>query len=115
MKIVRQLLIILLFVFIGESVSIFLKLPIPGNIMGMLLLLIALLTGILKLHQIETVADFLLEHMAVLFVPAGVGILTVMGDIEDVWAILLMISVVSTIVVMGATALVVSFMRKGRE
>ncbi len=115
MKIVRQLLIILLFVFIGESVSIFLHLPIPGNIMGMLFLLIALLTGLLKLPQIETAADFLLEHMAVLFIPAGVGILTVMGFIQDIWLFIVIISVVSTIVVMAATALIVNFLRKGRE
>jgi holin-like protein len=48
---------------------------VTGSITGMLLLLIFLFTGILKQEQIAETADFLLNHMAFFFIPAGVGIM----------------------------------------
>lgn len=112
MKFVRQLLIILFFVWIGEAISSGMNLSIPGNIMGMLLLLVALLSGKLKISYSEDVSDFLLKHMTLFFVPAGVGILTVLIYIKNVWAWIILISVISTLVVMIVTALVVSLLRR---
>ena len=115
MKYLRQLLIILAFVMVGELLSEWLNLPIPGNITGMLLLLAALLTNVLKLSHIEDVANFLLEHMALMFIPAGVGILTVMGYLESVWFWIVLISIISTLLVMIVTAHVVNLMIRVKE
>jgi holin-like protein len=89
-----------------------LKIPIPGNILGMILLLIALLTGVVKMHQIEEISKFLLDHLTVFFIPAGVGLLSVTGMLKDTWFFILLISVFTTILVMSATALVVRLLRR---
>lgn len=112
MKHLRQIMIILLFVFLGEVLNKIVGIPIPGNILGMLLLLLSLLAGIVKLHQIEEVSRFLLDHMAILFIPAGVGLISVTGIIKDTWWILLLITISTTFLVMSVTGLVVKFTRR---
>lgn len=96
----------------GEILNKVLRIPIPGNILGMILLFVALLTGIIKLHQIEEISKFLLDHLSVLFVPAGVGLLAVTGMLKGSWYLLLLISVVTTILVMSTTAIVVRALRR---
>jgi holin-like protein len=112
LKILRQVALLLLIVFIGEILNRVFKIPIPGNILGMILLLIALLTGIIKLHQIEEISKFLLDHLSFLFIPAGVGLLSVTGVLKDSWYFLLLMAIITTILVMAVTALVVQFLRR---
>ena len=112
MKILRQTALLLLIVFIGDILNRVFKIPIPGNILGMILLLVALLTGIIKLHQIEEISKFLLDHLSFLFIPAGVGLISVTGVLKDSWYFLLLIAIITTILVMAVTALVVQFLRR---
>ena len=71
MKYLRQFCIILLISALGEGVHILLPLPVPASVYGLVLMLGALTSGILKLEQVEDAADFLVEIMPVMFVPAG--------------------------------------------
>ncbi|MGE5678245.1 MAG: CidA/LrgA family protein [Pseudomonadota bacterium] len=112
MKVLRQIIILLLFVFIGELLNQILKLPIPGNILGMVLLLLALVTGLIKLEQVEDISRFLLDHLSVLFIPAGVGLLAVTGRLADTWYLILLISVFTTFLVMAVTGIVVKLLRR---
>ena len=70
MKHVQQFSIILLISVIGELLKTFLPLPVPASVYGLIIMLVALLTGILKLDQVKGAADFLVEIMPVMFVPA---------------------------------------------
>ncbi|MDF2892128.1 MAG: CidA/LrgA family protein [Clostridia bacterium] len=112
MKLIRQITIILLFIFLGEIFNKLVGIPIPGNILGMILLLLCLLMGFVKLQQIDEISKFLLDHMAVLFVPAGVGLISVTGLVKDTWWILLLIAISTTFLVMSVTGLVVKFTRR---
>ena len=76
MKHVQQFSIILLISVIGELLKTFLPLPVPASVYGLIIMLVALLTGILKLDQVKGAADFLVEIMPVMFVPAGAGLIT---------------------------------------
>lgn len=89
--------------FLGELLSKSLIKFIPGNIFGMLILLILLSTKIVKIEAIETVAKFLLDHLAFFFIPAGVGLITVVQLIEGNTVKLIAICVISTFIVMGIT------------
>ncbi|MDQ9840279.1 CidA/LrgA family protein, partial [Acinetobacter baumannii] len=73
MKYVKQFLIILLISAMGEGLYAILPLPIPASVYGVILMLAALISGILKLEQVKETADFLIEIMPVMFIPAGVG------------------------------------------
>jgi holin-like protein len=107
MKILRQLLLIIGIFLIGEILSKTLKLPLPGNIIGMLLLLFLLMTKIVKLEMIEEVSDFFLKHLAFFFIPAGVSLMAKFGLIKDsIWQILL-ICIVVTLAVIAVTGLTV--------
>jgi len=49
--------------------------PLPGSLIGMLLLLALLLTGVIQLNWIESGATQLVRHLAFFFVPIAVGLL----------------------------------------
>ena len=72
MKYITQLLYILLFSGLGELLEKVIPLPIPAAIYGLILLLIALCTGLLKEEKVADAADFLIAIMPVLFVAPAV-------------------------------------------
>lgn len=106
MKYVQQFLIIMIVSFLGELLGQLLPLPIPASVYGLMIMLLCLFTGIIKLNQIEDVADWLIMIMPVLFVPSAVSLMNV-GDafMADLLAISLVI-IISTIVVMVVTGVV---------
>ncbi len=112
MKLIRQAAFLLLIVFTGEVLSKIFLLPLPGSILGLLLLLVLFLIKWIKLEQIEELSTFLMSHLALFFVPAGVGLITVMGLLKETWFMLLAISVITTTVVLAVTALVVQLIRR---
>lgn len=111
MKYLRQLLIVAGIYFAGEAVHSFFKLPIPGTVIGMLLLFAALYTNIIKKEALEDVSEFLISHMSFLFVPAGVGLITVLGLVKDRWIEISAVVFISTIVVFITTAFTVKILR----
>lgn len=106
MKYLCQLLYILLFSFAGEALQALIPLPIPAAIYGMILLLIALSTGLLKSERIADTARFLIAIMPVLFVAPAVNILRYWGIIAPRLGAILIIVVVSTFVVFAVSGLV---------
>ena len=81
MKYLKQLLIILAFSLAGEALQALIPLPIPAAIYGIVLLLIALCTGVLKAQAISDTAHFLIGIMPLLFVAPAVNILKNWGVI----------------------------------
>ena len=106
MKYIRQFLIILLVTFLGEVCRYLLPLPVPASIYGLLLLLAALVTGVVKLEQVKDVSFFLIEIMPLMFIPASVGLLESWGALNGILAEVLIITAVSTFLVMGISGLV---------
>lgn len=83
-----------------------LGLPIPGPVMGMVLFLLALMTVDGLLQKTLPVVNVLLAHFALLFVPAGVGIVEHFERIETEWLPIAASILGSTILAMGTTVLV---------
>ena len=83
---------------------------------GLVLMLGALTSGILKMEQVEDAADFLVEIMPVMFVPAGVGLLEAWGDLQPIWIPVVVITVLTTVIVMVVTGRSTQFViRKDRR
>ena len=97
MKYLRQFAIILFVSLLGEL------LPIPASVYGLVLMLVALTTGMLKVHQVKAAADFLIEIMPVMFIPAGVGLLDSWPALRSVWIPVVLITLLTTIIVMAVT------------
>lgn len=116
MKYLRQFCIILLLSFLGEGLHIILPLPVPASVYGLVLMLAALQTGILKTHQVRETAGFLIEIMPVMFIPAAVGLLNAWGVLKPVFVPVAVITAVTTVFVMAVTGLVTQgIIRKGRK
>lgn len=60
---------------LGYILAEWLHLPVPGNVMGMLLLFALLVTGIVRLEWIERAASLLIRHLAFFFIPVAVGLM----------------------------------------
>lgn len=103
MKYLRQLLIILIFSFIGEILHSLIPIQVPASIYGLVLLFIALLTGTIQLPQVKEAAKYLIEIMPLMFIPAGVGLLESWGDLKSILIPVLLLLVASTILVMGVS------------
>ena len=103
MKYLRRLLIILIFSFIGEVLHSLIPIQVPASIYGLVLLFIALLTGIIQLPQVKEAAKYLIEIMPLMFIPAGVGLLESWGDLKSILIPVLLLLVASTILVMGVS------------
>lgn len=72
---------LLAFCFAGELLHTFLPLPIPASVYGLLLLLAALCTGIVKLEQVQEAGIFLTGIFPLLFVPAAAGVMELWAEL----------------------------------
>lgn len=103
MKYIRQCLIILVISFIGELLKYLLPLPIPASIYGMILLFAGLMTGLIKLEAVKETGTFLIEIMPLMFIPAGVGLMTSWGTLKAIIVPVSIITILTIITVMIAT------------
>ncbi len=99
----RQFCIILFVSFLGELLYVIIPLPIPASVYGLVLMLAALCTGIIRLNQVKETAGFLIEIMPVMFIPAAAGLLNSWSLLRPVWLPFIVITLVSTVIVMGVT------------
>ena len=88
----------------GETLVTLLGLPLPGPVAGMAILLAGLLAQGLP-DGLARVADGLLGHLALLFVPAGVGVMLHARLIAEDWAAIGLALVVSTLATVAVTGL----------
>lgn len=117
MRYMRQFGIILGVTCIGEVLKYFLPLPVPGSIYGLVLMLGLLMSGVIKVEHVKEVGEFLIEIMPLMFIPAGVGLMTSWSQLSPFLVPLVVITVVSTFVVMIVTGKVTDFLldRKGEK
>jgi putative effector of murein hydrolase LrgA (UPF0299 family) len=105
MHVLRGLAWILLLLLAGEALSRLLRLPFPGPVIGMLLLLGALRWSAVR-TSVSSVARFLLSHFSLLFIPVGVGVMTHVATLERFGLRLALVIVLSTWIGLAVTALV---------
>jgi holin-like protein len=99
----QGMVLLLVFQLAGEGISTLFALPIPGNVIGMALMLVALSAGWVKLEWLQEAADLLLSYMALFFVPAGVGVMLYFDLIGREWLPIVAGTLISTFVVMAVT------------
>ena len=75
MKFIAQVTGLWVILWIGNQIELFCGIPIPGNVIGMLLLFLLLLCGIVKLEYLQDATDFLLKHLVFFFIPFAVGLM----------------------------------------
>ena len=88
----------------GEVLAAWLVLPVPGPVVGMVVLLLALAAFRRVPGDIAPVAQTLLRHLSLLFVPAAVGVVVHVERIEAEWLPILVALVVLTVLTIAVTA-----------
>lgn len=114
MKFLRQFMIILLLSFLGEVLKMFIPLPIPASVYGLVLMLVCLMTGVLKTSQVKDAAFFLIEIMPVMFIPATAGLIDSWGVLRPLIVPIMIITVVITVFVMAVTGRVAQMIAQKR-
>ena len=109
--------LLLVYQLVGEVIALAFKLPVPGPVIGMLLLFLTLIARRSVSDELRNTANGLLSHLSLLFVPAGTGVMVHLGRIENEWLPIAAALVGSTVLTIAVTALVMRALmsRKGRS
>ena len=89
---------------VGEALARLLRLPFPGPVVGMLLLVASLHFRVLR-EPVHAAATYLLSHLSLLFVPVGVGVITHLDLLRDYGVRPMLVIALSTWAGMAVTTL----------
>jgi len=112
MQFVNGLTILLFYQLIGEISVRWLGLPVPGPVLGMIMLFITLLIKGNISQSLEGASTTLLSHLSLLFIPAGVGMMVHVERIANEWLSISIALLLSTAITLIFSALVMLFMSK---
>ncbi len=112
MKILKELSIILGILFVSDLFQKFTQVPVPSTVLGMLILLLLLISGIVKIKHIENISNFFMDHLTFLFVPSCVSVMAAWGLIKDKWLAISIITIVTTFISIAAMGLSVQFVKE---
>ena len=115
MKYIKQFILILAISFVGELLKYLLPLPVPASIYGMVLMFLALLTGVIRLEHVRETGKFLIEIMPLMFIPAGVGLMSSWSTLKPLLLPVAVITVVTIVTVMVASGHTAQFILRREE
>ena len=104
--------LLLVFQLAGEAIVLFFTLPVPGPVIGMALLFAALAWRGGPPVALRETAQNLLQHLSLLFVPAGVGVIAYLPLIADQWGMIVAALLVSVTVTIALTAATMSWLAR---
>ncbi len=104
MRFINGITLLLIYQLIGEVLVLATGLPVPGPVLGMILLFLTLLIKGRSSEPLDQASSGLLSHLSLLFVPAGVGIVVHLNLITGEWLPILLTLLLSTLITLAATA-----------
>lgn len=104
--------ILLVFQLIGETISHVLDLPVPGPVIGFMLLLAVLAIRGGVPAELRTTTTGMLQHFALMFVPAGVGVMVHLSRLREEWLPITASLVLSTLLTIASTALAMQWLMR---
>ncbi len=107
--------LLLIFQLTGEAIALYFALPVPGPVIGLALLFAALTWRGGASSELRNTAQSLLQHLSLLFVPAGVGVMLHLQRMADEWLPIVTALLVSTFVTIVVTALVLKALHVHEE
>lgn len=115
MKYIFQLSIIMGVSFVGEILNAMLPLQIPASVYGLIILFLLLCAKIVKLNQVEDVADFMISIMPIFFIEPTVGIMNSYGLVKGRIFPLFLAAFLSFAGVVAVTGFVSQLMMKRKK
>lgn len=111
MKYFKQAFVIIVITLFAEVLSYLLPLPIPASIYGMIILFICLMTGWIRLDQVENVGEWLIAVMPAMFVVPGAGFITSWSSLQPHLLSWTVIITVTTILVMAVAGFIAQYLQ----
>ena len=105
--------VLLVYQLIGEIIVELLRLPIPGPVVGLLVLFLTLCLRRKLAEPLRDTANGILQHLSLLFVPAGVGVMVHFARVSGEWLPILLAVLISTALAIGVSALVMRALMRG--
>lgn len=105
MKFLVQSFWLLFFYLLGLGLSVLIGGIIPGSVLGMVLLFMALALGWLEPERVSRVAELLIDNMVLFFLPAAVGLVASVGLIMRNLTAIVVAAAVSTVLIVAAVAI----------
>lgn len=115
MKFLKEIFWIFLFSFIGEGLAFMAPLPVPGSVIGMLLLFGALQIEWIKIEEVEGAGNWLVNNMALFFVPAGIALMTNFNLLQTIWWQVILIVLLSTAFMIVTVGWIVQWAKRRSE
>ncbi|WP_456379555.1 CidA/LrgA family protein [Thiolapillus sp.] len=106
MKFLNGITLLLCYQLAGEIGVKLLQWPVPGPVLGMLLLFLTMLLSKKYAPSVDVASTALLSHLSLLFVPAGVGMMVHFEHLANEWLPIVVALVLGTVVTMATSALV---------
>ena len=107
---INTLLLLLLYQLIGEVIARTTAIPIPGPVMGMLLLFATLVVKEPLADSIEPTTQFILQNLTLLYVPAAVGIIVHLPLIQREGVPIMLTLLGSSLITIGVTGAGMNFL-----
>jgi len=104
MTFLNGLTLLLIYQLVGEVSVRLLQIPVPGPVLGMLMLFLTLVLRGRSSDSLDTASSGLLSHLSLLFVPAGVGMMVHFERIAGEWLSIGIALLLSTLITMAVTA-----------
>lgn len=99
----QQALTLAVILLISKIIELFIPIPMPASVIGLVLLFIALCTGIVKLGQVESVGTALTNNISFLFVPAGISVINSLPILSKSPVLIILLIIISTILLLIST------------
>lgn len=104
MNFLNGITLLLIYQLAGEISVLLLRIPVPGPVLGMIMLFITLVWRGRSSTSLDSASTALLSHLSLLFVPAGVGMMVHFDRIINEWLPISIALILSTVITMAATA-----------
>ncbi|WP_235616169.1 CidA/LrgA family protein [Lysinibacillus parviboronicapiens] len=111
-RIIVQIGILNIFYYMGVGIVTFLHLPLPGSVIGLLLLALSLNLKIIKVEYIQDGASFLIGILTLFFIPATVGVIDYPELLSKTGLLIILAIIASTLVSIYITGLLSQLIEK---
>lgn len=98
-----------------NGLTLLLHIPLPGSIIGMILLFLLLESGVIRLNWVEAGASWLLAELLLFFIPSAIGVMNYSKLLESFGLQVLAVVLVGTFAVMASSGLLTSVIYKVKE
>lgn len=111
-RIIVQIGILNIYYYLGVGIVSYLHIPLPGSIVGLLLLVLSLIFKLIKVEYIQDGAGFLIGVLTLFFIPATVGVIDYPELMSGTGLLIILAVIASTLISIYVTGLLTQIIEK---